>query len=431
MLIDTAVSNSKLPVGTISPYLPDLPQQNTDGLSGPETAQAVGIQQANFARAEAIAQDDDFQYAMLQNNGYNGDGLEAALAMEQANLSRNFMTLFWDSLQELQRSGARESLLAGEQVRFLPRLKTRHGQPGGLIDEVILNPVRHPQSKKPVIEILLPHTPLAKEVNARIKRLKDDKNGAVLSPEGKRTDSLSPPSPPAHPAHTHPPDYTPKRLLVWYVTQPMQREIIENTVPFLDPALPLTRQRTMVEQMQKGLEMIKLKEPDDLMGVRTALCRLGESVLNLSPEKAQQWAEKTHANMDIHRATLIEDLSIVALQRVQPADIPSRYKGVTLTPAQQKDLMLGKGVELDGLKDDKREGLYRAIVGFDLLSGQINPRPQKEKAQTQTPEQQQLHQHATKQADSDKLQADRQTVQRSRPSLDMNPGHRLRPGSPV
>lgn len=58
-------------------------------------------------------------------------------------------------------------------------------------------------------------------------------------------------------------------------------------------------------------------------------------------------------------------------------DVPTKYKGVLLNPKQTYNLIKGLPVSIEGLKDDKVNGLYSATVKLDVTKGktiEANPK---------------------------------------------------------
>ncbi|PWK16671.1 hypothetical protein LV89_04837 [Arcicella aurantiaca] len=50
-------------------------------------------------------------------------------------------------------------------------------------------------------------------------------------------------------------------------------------------------------------------------------------------------------------------------------NVPTKYKGVKLTPLQSFQLAKGNSVSIEGIKDDKVEGIYTANVKLDVFNG--------------------------------------------------------------
>ena len=50
-------------------------------------------------------------------------------------------------------------------------------------------------------------------------------------------------------------------------------------------------------------------------------------------------------------------------------NVPTKYKGVKLTPLQSFQLAKGNSVNIEGIKDDKVEGIYNANVKLDVFNG--------------------------------------------------------------
>jgi ribosome-associated protein YbcJ (S4-like RNA binding protein) len=85
--------------------------------------------------------------------------------------------------------------------------------------------------------------------------------------------------------------------------------------------------------------------------------------------------------------------------------VPLQYKGVALQPAQIKNLLLGNAIEVTGLRDERRAGLYRATVQFNVLHNKAEESTKREELRTENKAEFVRHQQAVHQRGSDQVRS--------------------------
>ena len=105
----------------------------------------------------------------------------------------------------------------------------------------------------------------------------------------------------------------------------------------------------------------------------------------------------------LYRATYHPDVVAVGRQQINQADIPVNYKGVVLQPKQIRNLLLGNTIEVAGIRDPKRGGLYRAGVSFNILHGRLDETSRQEQLRTDNRQEALLHKREVNRQDADNL----------------------------
>lgn len=334
--------------------------------------------QGQLKMGKALAEDDDFQYVTLLNNGSNGDLQETAEAQNMAVFTRNLLAIFRESLDDLyqeQNGKNRQNLQTGQPVLWHMQTKNRNGLPGSQgFDQVILNPTRQPGHKKPVIEIVFPHTNVLQTVTERLERER-------LARRQHQSDSGDD----SGHGKTKGPQTTHIKTLAWVANPLYQKPFVDMTVNMLvaNGEKPTSVVRKL-KALKGSLSDIRDEHTPDQKGqVEERLNRLATESLGLTPRQSEQWTTAAYKALGPARYTYFPHLASGAYQPIDPAQIPVRYKGVELQEPDVKNLLIGNAVELKGLKDERRATPYRAVLNWNLLKGQTESREdQKEELKT-------------------------------------------------
>ena len=103
----------------------------------------------------------------------------------------------------------------------------------------------------------------------------------------------------------------------------------------------------------------------------------------------------------LQRVTYHPDINVLGVQPIHLKTVPITYKGVSLKPAQIRNLLLGNSVEIDGLRDERRPGLYRASVRFNVLHNKMEGDSRREEIRTDNKAHFKQHQREVLQRSSD------------------------------
>ena len=350
----------------------------------PQQSQLMGqIQLGN-----QLASDDEYQYVSLLNNGSNSDIAETTEAKTMAEFTRNLLTVFQESLQEVmnaENGRNRQQLAFGQPILWHMQTPGRNGRPGSHgFDLVILNPTRQPSLSRPVMEIVFPHTNVLQAVNERLLREKQhqtpDKNGEGIQ--------------------------QPIKTLVWHSNPAHQREFIAMTANMLrengDNNATITRK--LKEIREEFTDIRAQQAPHQKTAISERLMILGESTLGLTPDQNGHWTRQAYQTLGPARYTYFPQIKAGAIQSINPQTFPVEYKGVELQGPQVQNLLLGNPVKVDGLKDTRRATPYQAILSWNLLKGQTYSREeQSEKLTTENKKEADLHQKVIGNKDTDSL----------------------------
>ena len=138
--------------------------------------------------------------------------------------------------------------------------------------------------------------------------------------------------------------------------------------------------------------------------------RRGLDVLvSMLPAPNRQSAQQLVTNLmqlhPLYRSTYHPDISATGHQRIEQSAIPLTYKGVVLQPKQIRNLLLGNTIEVAGIRDPKRNGLYRAGVSFNILHGRMDEVSRQEQLRTDNRQEAVLHRRTVGVQNDDSLKA--------------------------
>lgn len=333
--------------------------------------QAAAVMTRNSAGAEALVADSLWEYALLRENDRNDDPVEVLGAANEAANARHFLDLFQESFQEFRRGSEYGKLLLGEQVKWRPTLKDANGQQIGSINHVLLNPTLPQVGNKPVVQIILPNIDYRQEVASR---LKPDQQQAMEKGQ--------------------PVAFLERRTTLH------DDIMVQSLMKMMTPSVADQQQR-VVQAMKEYRQVQADTKPEDIVRLRQSFGRIIEQTLNVEGFRRDTLLDKMLEVNQLQRVTYHPDINILGKQPIHMQTVPLSYKGVDLQPAQIKNLLLGNTIEVFGLRDERRSGLYRASVQFNVLRNKPEENSKREEVKTENKSEFRHHQQMMHQRDSD------------------------------
>jgi hypothetical protein len=314
--------------------------------------QAAAVMSRNAAGAGALVADSGWEYTLLRENDRADDTIEVTGAANDAANARHFLELFRESFQAFRQSAEYGNLLLGEQAKWRPALRDSTGRLVGQLNPVLLNPTLPQVAGKPVVEIILPNRDYRREVESRLR------------PEQQQ--ALEKGQPVA---------FLERR------TSPHGDTVVQSLMQMMTPPTADQQQRigrAMVDYRQAQTDT----KPEDIDGLRQSFGRIIEQTLSMNSFRRDTLLDKMLEVNPLERVTYHPDLKLSGRQSIHLQTVPLSYKGVDLQPAQIKNLLLGNTIEMAGLRDDRRSGLYRAAVRFNLLQNKPEENAKREELRT-------------------------------------------------
>ncbi|WP_375448458.1 hypothetical protein [uncultured Fibrella sp.] len=344
--------------------------------------QAAGVMAQNGMGAAALEVDSLWEYALLRENDREDDTEEVVGAANDAANARHFLTLFRESFQEFRQSAEYGKLILGEQAKWRPTLLDANGKVVGQFNHVLLNPTLPQPGNKPVVQIILPNRDYRQEMANRI------------NPE--RQQALK---------HNRPIAFLERRTT-------LQDDVtVQTLLAMMTPSSPDQQQR-MNRAMQEYRQVQATTKPEDVAGLRHSFQQIVQHTLSLQGFRYEAVFDKMLEVNQLQRVTYHPDINVLGVQPIHLQSVPIAYKGVTLQPAQIKNLLLGNSIEVAGLRDERRPGLYRASVQFNVLSNKLESDSKREELRTDSKADFKHHQREVLQRGSD----DHQTSQNNNSS---------------
>lgn len=336
--------------------------------------QAAGVMLKNSVGAEAIVADSHWEYALLRGNDRHDDAAEVVGAVNDAANARCFLDLFRESFNEFRQSAEYGKLLLGEQAKWQPTLHDGHGRLIGGISHVLLNPTLPQMGNRPVVEIILPNRDYDQEVASRLtptqrQALEKGQPVAFLDRRTTLQDDIT------------------LQLLINMMTAPASG----------------SQQQQLAKAMTEYRQAQADTKPEDVIGLRTSFQRIVEHTLGLRGFKSDTVLDKMLEVNMVERVTFHPDISGLGRQPIHLQSVPLTYKGVDLQPAQLKNLVMGNTIEVAGITDARRPGLYRAAVHFNLMHNRTEETSKHEELKTDNKTEFRVHQQAFHQRGSDEL----------------------------
>ncbi len=360
--------------------------------------QAATVMAQNSAGAEAVMMNSLWEYAVLRENNRADDTPELVGAANDAANARCFINLFQESFKEFKQSAEYNRLQLGEQAKWRPTLRDANGQIIGMLNCVLLNPTLPQLVNRPVVQIILPNRDYLQEVAHR------------LSPAQQQAIEKGQPVSLLDRHHTKRDDAVLKSLMD-----------MMTTPPTADQPQRVASAMAQYHQAQQNIV------PHDVVGLRQAFERIAGQTLQLQTFKRDVLVDKMLEANSLHRLTYHPDINIIGRQVIHMQAVPMAYKGVDLQPAQIRNLLLGNVIEVAGIHDPKRPGLYRAAVSFNVLHNRAEESTKREQIKTESKIEFQAHQHIVHQRGTDQLPLRSQTERRQRESVDQQDEATQRP----
>jgi hypothetical protein len=315
--------------------------------------QAADVMSQNAVGASALVADSLWEYTLLRENDRGDDAAEVIGAANDAANARHFLDLFRESFQEFRQSAEYGKLLIGEQAKWRPTLHDSNGRVIGQLNHVLLNPTLPQVANKPVVQIILPNRDYRQEVASR---LKPDQQQAVEKGQPvallERRSSLH------------------------------DDKMVQSLMKMMTP-LAADQQQRVVQAMTEYRQAQADTKPEDIAGLRQLFGRIVEQTLNVEGFRRDTLLDKMLEVNQLQRVTFHPDINISGKQPIHVQAVPLPYKGVDLQPAQLKNLLLGNTIEVAGLRDDRRPGLYRATIQFNVLQNKPEENSTREEVKTE------------------------------------------------
>ena len=333
--------------------------------------QAADVMSENALGAGALVADSLWEYTLLRENDRDDDAVEVVGAANYAANARHFLYLFRESFQEFRQSAEYGKLLIGEQAKWQPTLRDSNGRVIGHLNHVLLNPTLPQVANKPVVQIILPNRDYREEVASR---LKPDQQQALEKGQ-------------------------PVALLERRTT--LQDDImVQSLMNMMTPSAADQRQR-VIQAMTEYRQVQADTKPEDIGGIRKSFGRIIEQTLKVEGFRRDTVLDKMLEVNQLRRVTFHPDINISGKQPIHLQNVPLSYKGVDLQPTQIKNLLLGNTIEVAGLRDDRRPGLYRASIQFNVLQNKAEENSKREEVRTENKADFRDHQQAVNQRGSD------------------------------
>lgn len=324
--------------------------------------QAGTVMNHNQAGAEAILESSLWEYALLQGNERDDDATEVTQSASDAAAALQFIYLFRESFAAFQRSAEYNRLQLGEQAKWRPTLRDANGRVVGELNHVLLNPILPNVGQRPVVQFILPNRDYLAQVASR---LRPDQQQAVQS--GQPISYLER-RPSSHADAT-----------------------VQTLMELMTPAGVDQRERVK-RAMQEYRQSLETTKPEDGAGLRQAFGQMVQQTLAVEGVRREALIEKMMEVNPIYRVTYHPDIDVLGRQPIHLQTVPLDYKGVRLQLPQLKNLLLGNTIEVVGIRDERRPGLYRAEVRFNVLSGKMEGGSQREEIRTENKAEYRQHQ---------------------------------------
>ena len=360
--------------------------------------QAAAVMAQNSAGAEAVMMDSLWEYALLRENNRADDTPEVVGAVNDAANARYLINLFQESFQEFKQSAEYGRLQLGEQAKWRPTLRDANGQLIGTLNCVLLNPTLPQLGNMPVVQIILPNRDYLREVANR------------LTPAQQQAIEKGQPVSLIDRQITKRDDAGLKSL--------MDMMTIPSTA---DQPQRVSTAMAQYHQAQQNIA------PHDVVGLRRAFEGIAGQTLHLQTFKRDVLVDKMLEANPLHRITYHSDINIIGRQIIHMQAVPITYKGVDLQPAQIRDLLLGNVIEIAGIHDPKRAGLYRAAVSFNVLHNRAEENTKREQIKTDSKTEFQTHQQIVHQRGADESPLRPQTESQQRGSANQQDEATQRP----
>lgn len=335
--------------------------------------QAAVVMQQNQGGAEMILADSRWEYELLQSNGRDDDANEVSMAANDAAAALQFINLFRESFAEFRQSAEYNRLQVGEQAKWRPSLRDANGRIIGELNYVLLNPIVPQLGHKPVVQIILPNRDYVAEVASR---LKPDQHRAAES--------------------GHPVSYLERR------TKLEDDVTVQTVMTLMTPANADQRGR-VGQAMQEYRQAQAATELEDVAGLRQAFGQIVQHTLGVEGFRRDAVIDKMLEVNTLYRVTYHPDINVLGRQPLHLQTVPIDYKGVRLQPPQIRNLLLGNSIEVAGIRDERRPGLYRANVRFNLLSNQLEAGTAREEIKTDHKAEYTQHQQLVHQKGADNV----------------------------
>ncbi len=353
----------------------DLTALRTDNRMNEQAADVIS---QNALGTGVLIANSLWEYTLLRQNdrraaGRADEAVEVVSAANDAANARHFLDLFRESFQEFRQSAEYGKLLIGEQAKWRPTLHDSNGRVIGQLNHVLLNPTLPQVANKPVIQIILPNRDYIQEVASRLKPEQQQalEKGQPLAFLERRTtlhDDI----------------------------------MVQSLMNMMTPSAADQRQR-IVQAMKEYRQAQADTKPEDIAGLRQSFSRIVEKTLNVEGFRRETLLDKMLEVNHLQRVTYHPDVNILGIQPIHLQTVPLSYKGVDLQPAQIRNLLLGNTIEVAGLRDDRRSGLYRATIQFNVLHNRTEENSKREEIRTENKADFNHHQQTVNQRGSDDI----------------------------
>jgi len=355
------------------PGLIDLTALRTENQTN---EQAAEVMSQNALGAGVVATDSLWEYTLLRENDREDDSVEVISAANDAANARHFLDLFRESFQEFRQSAEYGKLLIGEQAKWRPTLHDSNGRLIGQLNPVLLNPTLPQMANKPVVQIILPNRDYRQEIASRLRP-----NQQQALEKGQ-------------------PHGGPAIAFLERRTSLHDDMMVQSLMKMMTP--PTTDQRQRVGQAMTEYRQVQTDtKPEDISGLRQSFGRIIEQTLDIKSFRRDTLLDKMLEVNQLQRVTFHPDINIAGKQPIHLQAIPLAYKGVDLQPSQIRNLLLGNTIEVAGLRDDRRPGLYRATIQFNVLQNKVEENSKREEIRTENKADFRHHQQAVNQQGSD------------------------------
>lgn len=349
----------------------DLPDSATLRTANLANEQAAAVMNQNAAEAGELAADSGWEYTLLRDNDREDDAGEVLGAVRDAADARHFLDLFRESFQAFRQSAEYGKLRLGEQAKWQPTLRDANGRLIGQLNPVLLNPTLPGLTGTPVVQIILPNRDYRQAVASR---LKPDRQQALEKGQ-------------------------PVAFLERYTTR-HDDIMVQSLMKMMTPTTA-DQQQVVLRAMTEYRQVQADTKPEDVVGLRQSFGRIIEQTLQVTGFRRDTLIDKMMEVNRLQRVTYHPDVNSLGRQPIHWSNIPLTYKGVTLHPVQLKNLLLGNTVEVAGLRDERRPGLYRASVQFNVLANKPEESSKQETLKTDNKAEFTYHQRAVNQRDFD------------------------------
>lgn len=349
--------------------------------------QAADLMSQNALGAGALVTDSLWEYTLLRENDRNDDATETIRAANDAANACHFLNLFRESFQEFCQSAEYGKLLVGEQAKWRPMLRDSNGQLIGQLNHVLLNPTLPQVGNKPVVQIILPNVDYRQEVASR---LKPDQQQAVEKGQ--------------------PIAFLERRTTLH------DDIMVQSLMKMMTPTVADQQQR-VVQAMTEYRQVQADTKPEDIVSLRQLFGRIIEQTLHVEGFRRDTLLDKMLEVNQLNRVSYHPDINILGKQPIHLQSVPLSYKGVDLQPVQIKNLLLGNTIEVTGLRDDRRSGLYRATIQFNVLHNKAEENSRREEIRTENKAEYKHHQQMMHRRGSDEYPGQAKKTDNEKPEI--------------